>query len=186
MCLGQSTFLRFNHPAEAKWMKSMIPAGGRAPGPPYSPGSGRDGQLGQGIGLVVLLDNPPPHPFQPRSRCQGRTMSMIWACCHLPLATGGECQAVWPLGQIQEVLLGWNRGIMCPRDRELCQPHCPGRCHLSVWDPNPLVSPPANFTLDGGLRGRKEALGLTPASADGSHLLVIGSSGPPPPRDYAS
>ncbi|XP_014640576.1 PREDICTED: pleckstrin homology-like domain family B member 1 isoform X8 [Ceratotherium simum simum] len=38
LCLGQSTFLRFNHPAEAKWMKSMIPAGGRAPGPPYSPG----------------------------------------------------------------------------------------------------------------------------------------------------
>lgn len=41
LCLGQSTFLRFNHPAEAKWMKSMIPAGGRAPGPPYNPGSGR-------------------------------------------------------------------------------------------------------------------------------------------------
>ncbi|XP_053449726.1 pleckstrin homology-like domain family B member 1 isoform X7 [Nycticebus coucang] len=38
LCLGQSTFLRFNHPAEAKWMKSMIPAGGRAPGHPYSPG----------------------------------------------------------------------------------------------------------------------------------------------------
>ncbi|XP_045432166.1 pleckstrin homology-like domain family B member 1 isoform X2 [Pipistrellus kuhlii] len=38
LCLGQSTFLRFNHPAEAKWMKSMIPAGGRAPGPPYGPG----------------------------------------------------------------------------------------------------------------------------------------------------
>lgn len=38
LCLGQSTFLRFNHPAEAKWMKSMIPAGSRAPGPPYSPG----------------------------------------------------------------------------------------------------------------------------------------------------
>lgn len=41
LCLGQSTFLRFNHPAEAKWMKSMIPAGGRVPGPPYSPGPGR-------------------------------------------------------------------------------------------------------------------------------------------------
>ncbi|XP_069732712.1 pleckstrin homology-like domain family B member 1 isoform X11 [Phaenicophaeus curvirostris] len=31
ICLGQATFLRFNHPAEAKWMKSMIPAGGRNP-----------------------------------------------------------------------------------------------------------------------------------------------------------
>ncbi|XP_058145147.1 pleckstrin homology-like domain family B member 1 isoform X21 [Dasypus novemcinctus] len=38
LCLGQSTFLRFNHPAEAKWMKSMIPAGGRVPGSPYTPG----------------------------------------------------------------------------------------------------------------------------------------------------
>uniref|UniRef100_A0A8D2JJB1 FHA domain-containing protein n=1 Tax=Varanus komodoensis TaxID=61221 RepID=A0A8D2JJB1_VARKO len=27
ICLGQATFLRFNHPEEAKWMKSMIPAG---------------------------------------------------------------------------------------------------------------------------------------------------------------
>lgn len=33
LCLGQSTFLRFNHPAEAKWMKSMIPAGAGPQGP---------------------------------------------------------------------------------------------------------------------------------------------------------
>ncbi|XP_053307425.1 pleckstrin homology-like domain family B member 1 isoform X16 [Spea bombifrons] len=31
ICLGQSTFLRFNHPAEAHWMKTMIPASGRSP-----------------------------------------------------------------------------------------------------------------------------------------------------------
>ncbi|XP_075696156.1 pleckstrin homology-like domain family B member 1 isoform X11 [Rhinoderma darwinii] len=30
MCLGQSTFLRFNHPAEALWMKTMIPSTGRS------------------------------------------------------------------------------------------------------------------------------------------------------------
>ncbi|XP_075377070.1 pleckstrin homology-like domain family B member 1 isoform X20 [Mycteria americana] len=35
ICLGQATFLRFNHPAEAKWMKSMIPAGGRSPAALY-------------------------------------------------------------------------------------------------------------------------------------------------------
>ncbi|XP_075579347.1 LOW QUALITY PROTEIN: pleckstrin homology-like domain family B member 1 [Pelecanus crispus] len=35
ICLGQATFLRFNHPAEAKWMKSMIPAGGRSPATLY-------------------------------------------------------------------------------------------------------------------------------------------------------
>ncbi|KAM4651422.1 pleckstrin homology-like domain family B member 1 isoform 6-T6 [Discoglossus pictus] len=33
ICLGQSTFLRFNHPAEAHWMKTMIPATGRSPAP---------------------------------------------------------------------------------------------------------------------------------------------------------
>ncbi|XP_072011659.1 pleckstrin homology-like domain family B member 1 isoform X15 [Engystomops pustulosus] len=30
ICLGQSTFLRFNHPAEAHWMKTMIPSSGRS------------------------------------------------------------------------------------------------------------------------------------------------------------
>uniref|UniRef100_A0A8D1SSY0 Pleckstrin homology-like domain family B member 1 n=1 Tax=Sus scrofa TaxID=9823 RepID=A0A8D1SSY0_PIG len=48
LCLGQSTFLRFNHPAEAKWMKSMIPAGGRAPGPPFGPGPGEPESLVNG------------------------------------------------------------------------------------------------------------------------------------------
>ncbi|KAM5186718.1 pleckstrin homology-like domain family B member 1 isoform 9-T9 [Callospermophilus lateralis] len=48
LCLGQSTFLRFNHPAEAKWMKSMIPAGGRAPGPPYNPDSAESESLVNG------------------------------------------------------------------------------------------------------------------------------------------
>ncbi|XP_066190754.1 pleckstrin homology-like domain family B member 1 isoform X4 [Sylvia atricapilla] len=37
ICLGQATFLRFNHPAEAKWIKSMIPAGGRSPSALYGP-----------------------------------------------------------------------------------------------------------------------------------------------------
>ncbi|XP_039941019.1 pleckstrin homology-like domain family B member 1 isoform X8 [Hirundo rustica] len=35
ICLGQATFLRFNHPAEAKWIKSMIPAGSRSPSALY-------------------------------------------------------------------------------------------------------------------------------------------------------
>ncbi|XP_005378320.1 PREDICTED: pleckstrin homology-like domain family B member 1 isoform X10 [Chinchilla lanigera] len=48
LCLGQSTFLRFNHPAEAKWMKSMIPAGSRAAGPPYGPGSAESESLVNG------------------------------------------------------------------------------------------------------------------------------------------
>ncbi|XP_039577760.1 pleckstrin homology-like domain family B member 1 isoform X17 [Passer montanus] len=35
ICLGQATFLRFNHPAEAKRIKSMIPTGGRSPSALY-------------------------------------------------------------------------------------------------------------------------------------------------------
>ncbi|XP_055963612.1 pleckstrin homology-like domain family B member 1 isoform X10 [Sorex fumeus] len=56
LCLGQSTFLRFNHPAEAKWMKSMIPAGGRAPGPPYGSGPAEP------EGLMNGNHAPPPAP----------------------------------------------------------------------------------------------------------------------------
>ncbi|XP_023576904.1 pleckstrin homology-like domain family B member 1 isoform X11 [Octodon degus] len=48
LCLGQSTFLRFNHPAEAKWMKSMIPVGSRAAGPPYGSGSAESESLVNG------------------------------------------------------------------------------------------------------------------------------------------
>ncbi|XP_062817393.1 pleckstrin homology-like domain family B member 1 isoform X1 [Anolis carolinensis] len=59
ICLGQSTFLRFNHPAEAKWMKSMIPVGGRSPASPYgllavngNPETGK-GPRGAGHSLLV-------------------------------------------------------------------------------------------------------------------------------------
>lgn len=104
LCLGQSTFLRFNHPAEAKWMKSMIPAGGRAPEPPYSPGPGRDA-----VGQVVL-------PW----------MVPLLAPCSSLAAT------VMAPGEIQEVLLGWNRDRM------------PGPSHSllsSVW-PSPSLTMP--------------------------------------------
>ncbi|XP_045653881.1 pleckstrin homology-like domain family B member 1 isoform X10 [Ursus americanus] len=60
LCLGQSTFLRFNHPAEAKWMKSMIPAGGRAPGPPYSPGSAESESLVNGNHTPQPATRGPP------------------------------------------------------------------------------------------------------------------------------
>nr|XP_033773508.1 pleckstrin homology-like domain family B member 1 isoform X3 [Geotrypetes seraphini] len=36
ICLGQSTFFRFNHPAEAQWMKSMIPTAGKNSGTAYN------------------------------------------------------------------------------------------------------------------------------------------------------
>ncbi|NWW37773.1 PHLB1 protein, partial [Panurus biarmicus] len=45
ICLGQATFLRFNHPAEAKWIKSMIPAGGRSPSALYGLPASRQCQL---------------------------------------------------------------------------------------------------------------------------------------------
>ncbi|NWY23699.1 PHLB1 protein, partial [Pheucticus melanocephalus] len=46
ICLGQTTFLRFNHPAEAKWIKSMIPAGGRNPSALYGLPASRAAQAG--------------------------------------------------------------------------------------------------------------------------------------------
>ncbi|NXP20064.1 PHLB1 protein, partial [Scytalopus superciliaris] len=46
ICLGQATFLRFNHPAEAKWMKSMIPAGGRSPAAFYGLPASSDRHIG--------------------------------------------------------------------------------------------------------------------------------------------
>lgn len=79
LCLGQSTFLRFNHPAEAKWMKSMIPAGGRAPGPPYNPSSGRAGGWEGG----TPLDGPPPG----RVRAGQHPWSGLAATC---MATGRD------------------------------------------------------------------------------------------------
>ncbi|NXA64103.1 PHLB1 protein, partial [Mohoua ochrocephala] len=83
ICLGQATFLRFNHPAEAKWIKSMIPAGGRSPAALYGlpasscfPGSGagiRDAGRAAGLCSQVSVSwvmglagfRPPPWPGSP-------------------------------------------------------------------------------------------------------------------------
>ncbi|XP_075822289.1 pleckstrin homology-like domain family B member 1 isoform X38 [Microtus pennsylvanicus] len=60
LCLGQSTFLRFNHPAEAKWMKSMIPAGAQAPGPSYNPGPAESESLVNGNHTGQPATRAPP------------------------------------------------------------------------------------------------------------------------------
>ncbi|XP_043848522.1 pleckstrin homology-like domain family B member 1 isoform X10 [Dromiciops gliroides] len=62
LCLGQSTFLRFNHPAEAKWMKSMIPSGGRGPGAPYTPALAESESLVNG-------NHPPQPPNRGHAAC---------------------------------------------------------------------------------------------------------------------
>ncbi|XP_031815947.1 pleckstrin homology-like domain family B member 1 isoform X8 [Sarcophilus harrisii] len=62
LCLGQSTFLRFNHPAEAKWMKSMIPSGGRGPGAPYAPALAESESLVNG-------NHPPQPPTRSHAAC---------------------------------------------------------------------------------------------------------------------
>ncbi|XP_074071303.1 pleckstrin homology-like domain family B member 1 isoform X17 [Macrotis lagotis] len=62
LCLGQSTFLRFNHPAEAKWMKSMIPSGGRGPGAPYTPALAESESLVNG-------NHPPQPPSRGHAAC---------------------------------------------------------------------------------------------------------------------
>ncbi|NWX37727.1 PHLB1 protein, partial [Notiomystis cincta] len=71
ICLGQATFLRFNHPAEAKWIKSMIPAGGRSPAALYGlpasastmPGSRGCPNLQLIPGLVALIPAPTSTPW---------------------------------------------------------------------------------------------------------------------------
>ncbi|NWV34057.1 PHLB1 protein, partial [Grantiella picta] len=55
ICLGQATFLRFNHPAEAKWIKSMIPAGGRSPAALYGLPASREGDCGGTEARLSLL-----------------------------------------------------------------------------------------------------------------------------------
>ncbi|NXI79062.1 PHLB1 protein, partial [Rhipidura dahli] len=73
ICLGQATFLRFNHPAEAKWIKSMIPVGGRSPAAVYGlPASrcqyraqfpGMSKSLALMPGLVALIPAPTSTPW---------------------------------------------------------------------------------------------------------------------------
>ncbi|NXH33076.1 PHLB1 protein, partial [Myiagra hebetior] len=59
ICLGQATFLRFNHPAEAKWIKSMIPAGGRSPAAVYGLPASRWGRVD-----AEVLPDPCHQPSQ--------------------------------------------------------------------------------------------------------------------------
>ncbi|XP_036602675.1 pleckstrin homology-like domain family B member 1 isoform X2 [Trichosurus vulpecula] len=70
LCLGQSTFLRFNHPAEAKWMKSMIPSGGRGPGAPYTPALAESESLVNG-------NHPPQPPSRGHAACSSSLVSSI-------------------------------------------------------------------------------------------------------------
>ncbi|XP_068922753.1 pleckstrin homology-like domain family B member 1 isoform X9 [Petaurus breviceps papuanus] len=66
LCLGQSTFLRFNHPAEAKWMKSMIPSGGRGLGAPYTPALAESESLVNG-------NHPPQPPSRGHAACSSHS-----------------------------------------------------------------------------------------------------------------
>lgn len=68
LCLGQSTFLRFNHPAEAKWMKSRAPGMGCSPASPplLLPGKGLWGRGLAGIAACLPQRLPfsrPPLPL---------------------------------------------------------------------------------------------------------------------------
>ncbi|NWY61167.1 PHLB1 protein, partial [Chionis minor] len=113
ICLGQATFLRFNHPAEAKWMKSMIPTGGRSPAALYGlPASSRRCSQLPGMpeppaavaGLVALLPAPTGTPWHGER-------SLAASSCHVcdrkaarPTAGGREAGC----GE-----LPWLRSILC-------------------------------------------------------------------------
>ncbi|NXL13854.1 PHLB1 protein, partial [Setophaga kirtlandii] len=103
ICLGQATFLRFNHPAEAKWIKSMIPAGGRNPSALYGLPASRCQYCAWFLGmskspvlipgLVALIPAPASTPWH-------RERSLATFPCHvcvgkaacLQLGTGGGAQ----------------------------------------------------------------------------------------------
>ncbi|NXR63685.1 PHLB1 protein, partial [Rhadina sibilatrix] len=86
ICLGQATFLRFNHPAEAKWIKSMIPAGGRSPTALYGLPASRYQYRAQFLGmskspalipgLVALIPVPASTPWH-------RERSLAAFPCHV-------------------------------------------------------------------------------------------------------
>ncbi|NXV51125.1 PHLB1 protein, partial [Uria aalge] len=89
ICLGQATFLRFNHPAEAKWMKSMIPAGGRSPAPLYGLPASSDrhigavlgGQGGLGWGHGKATDDMAVGPYTPCVCAFGCRISALLLGC---------------------------------------------------------------------------------------------------------
>ena len=117
--------------------------------------------LGQVAGLVAPRGQSSPLPTPATLVVSGRDdthdLGLLppamgrWGRVPGSLATGRDPRsAAWlELGR-----------IMCLRDGGvLCQPvsNCPGQCHLSVWDPDPLMLPPGILTLEGCLRGQKEA-----------------------------
>ncbi|NXT53225.1 PHLB1 protein, partial [Pluvianellus socialis] len=118
ICLGQATFLRFNHPAEAKWMKSMIPTGGRSPAALYGlPASsacamirrcsqlpGMPEPLAAVPGLVALLPAPTGTPWHGER-------SLAASSCHVcdrkaaRPAAGGQEEGCGELPWLQSILL---------------------------------------------------------------------------------
>ncbi|NXO42856.1 PHLB1 protein, partial [Locustella ochotensis] len=137
ICLGQATFLRFNHPAEAKWIKSMIPAGGRSPsalcGLPASRCQYRAHFLGMSKspalipGLVALIPVPTSTPWHgerslaafPCHVCVGKA-----ACLQLGdwrRDTGRSCAAGRVAGLSSHVSVSWVMGLA-----GFQPPPCPG------------------------------------------------------------
>ncbi|NWS62719.1 PHLB1 protein, partial [Chunga burmeisteri] len=123
ICLGQATFLRFNHPAEAKWMKSMIPTGGRSPpalyGLPTSnqfPGTSKSPAVIPGP--VALLPAPTGTPWH-------REKSLAASPCHVCVgkaahpAAGGREEGHGEVPWSRSILRPWSipRG---PRVVPLC------------------------------------------------------------------
>ncbi|XP_063167560.1 pleckstrin homology-like domain family B member 1 isoform X2 [Candoia aspera] len=58
ICLGQSTFLRFNHPAEAMWMKSMGPGGRQGHVAQHRPAEWQSPASGNSEGAPLPLLSP--------------------------------------------------------------------------------------------------------------------------------
>ncbi|NXY77684.1 PHLB1 protein, partial [Glareola pratincola] len=128
ICLGQATFLRFNHPAEAKWMKSMIPAGGRSPAPLYGLPATWQPPGATCVPGRQLGDGEEGHGEVPWPRSIPRLPSIPWA---LPRRTGrhgagraaarpsGRCRLPW---RSRRVPGGDAARVACRPGRAPCLP----------------------------------------------------------------
>ncbi|NWT98372.1 PHLB1 protein, partial [Urocynchramus pylzowi] len=93
ICLGQATFLRFNHPAEAKWIKSMIPAGGRSPSALYGLPASRltVGALRHGFHFCPAWPWQSHRPSEPPHWVKASVYVLEWLCWGCEGHSSGRC-----------------------------------------------------------------------------------------------
>uniref|UniRef100_A0A7M4G2N8 Pleckstrin homology-like domain family B member 1 n=1 Tax=Crocodylus porosus TaxID=8502 RepID=A0A7M4G2N8_CROPO len=164
ICLGQSTFLRFNHPAEAKWMKSMIPTGGWSPGATYGRAAARSSCLArvlQGAGNWA-----PGSATRPGTTLASRPAPVCHVQRSVPgpdlLSRAGTAASVTCAGS--SLFPGHAAAILT---RELVSPEQVQRERAEPWSALALMSSLTNRSLPtlAGTGGQATALPISSAPA---------------------